>query len=285
MHHRWYKIVSKNSSFKKEFKSVVSNRYIKGLIAIVVLLLLFIGGYQVYMMYTTPVSVEVVSKPEELKARGNELTSVKLRVKNNLLTSNYVMVEGGIIPDSVSQRWFGISGAVIGSNQGTECCEGQPNIEDTYITLGAMESRIVTFRLRTPHEDIEDRCGDTEYYAGAGAQYTAYGVTANHCNFVGGTKKSGFEMYDHDAANFYLKEEIKPCPWWDLGCHLSRGAGVVGQFLGGGAQKAWDFISSPFSVMWGGILTIKELFMYVVYSMIGLVTLITALTIYRVVSK
>lgn len=116
------------------------------------------------------------------------------------------MVEVGTIPDDVARGWFPSAFSMFGSEQESECCVGQDNIEDEFVELGPYETKEVCQEIYAPYEGIEDKCGGTDYWVGEGSDYSNFFMVSNHCNFREGEKQDGFEMYDVEVKSTQVGE-------------------------------------------------------------------------------
>lgn len=133
-----------------------------------------------------------------------ETLVVSGKIKNNLDSTHTYLLELGIIPFSVSEDWFGITPEDLKEGESkwwewviilqklnplfatyehepeTQCCEGQENIEDYSITLESKEEYEFSFTVKAPHKDIEDKCGNTDYWGGYG-DYVVYTYLTTAC--------------------------------------------------------------------------------------------------------
>lgn len=133
-----------------------------------------------------------------------EMVTLCAMVENNQPFKVPYMVEVGVIPDSIAQRWFPGALSIFGIGSPGECCKGQMNIEDRFIKLDPYESRKVCMQVNVPFEGIQDRCGSIEYWKGADASYTSYFQISNHCNYRQGQKIEGYELYNFKLMNMEI---------------------------------------------------------------------------------
>ena len=136
------------------------------------------------------------------------IITVTGRIKNNLQTSQKVLLEVGIIPPSVADAWyipyetttakgemkwwnwallltkFPTLFATVENTPGLQCCNGQTNIEDYWVTLESNEEYPFSFVVQAPHDNITDVCGSTRYWAGYG-DYVVYAYLTTGCTLSG----------------------------------------------------------------------------------------------------
>mgnify|MGYP000029314089 CR=1 FL=1 len=131
-----------------------------------------------------------------------DFVNINTKIKNLGSETNTYMIEAGIIPKRVAQEWNLLSILPMSSYASIDCCTGQENIKDVYVTVdGFSSSDEITLTVRSPYPTIVDKCGSTDYWDGClgigGREYIAYVIVANHCNWKDGIQQPGYTMYDY----------------------------------------------------------------------------------------
>jgi hypothetical protein len=162
-------------------------------------LIILVLGAMVYSEYLVEKKVEVW-EGEVIKLNNGANAAVTLVVKNNKAIPVDVFVETGIIPEDLSSEWFGYGFSYIFKQRATACCAGQVNIKGATITLMPGETRTLVYPLIRPYYGIDDKCGDTQYYA-ANGRYKLYAVAASGCHYLNGVEQA-YELYDKSVTDY-----------------------------------------------------------------------------------
>lgn len=149
-------------------------------------------------------------KISKTKVSPKGIITITGKIKNNLDKSQKYLLEVGIIPSGVADDWYIPYQTVAEAKRGevkwydwaailfrwptlfatieytpeTQCCENQENIEDYWVTLEPNEEYEFNFNVKAPHKDIEDKCGNTDYWVGEG-DYVVYAYLTTGCTIEG----------------------------------------------------------------------------------------------------
>ncbi|MFW6002056.1 MAG: hypothetical protein ACOCQD_01845 [archaeon] len=175
-------------------------------LAIFMIGLVVLGGvvYTQFFMEDGGEGIDVEYRDVIWSAAENQPVSASIIVTNNEPYPKDVMVEYGIIPNNLD--WFSAFNTAGWSSDVQECCPGQDNIENRFIELEPNEQREISIRTVAPFPEIEDKCGDANYWDGYGNNYQQYVLIANKCHFRDGEEQSGYEMYDYEVEGFTVFE-------------------------------------------------------------------------------
>lgn len=170
------------------------------------------GGTTTTVGYPQGEIVKLNIKSPNNYFENTKADDIKVKVKNSGNAEGDFLVEVGIIPKKVAREWDMLNMLALGDNFGGQCCRGQENIEDKWVTIAPGETRTIDFSrdLKTPYSSIIDRCGNTNYWDGCvwntwEDDYVVYAVMSNHCHYKEGEEQSGYVLYDQKTNSITLK--------------------------------------------------------------------------------
>lgn len=127
------------------------------------------------------VDAEVVTLYGPSDVSPGQEVDLSMIIKNIGDTRTKFLVEMGIIPVPVAENWGFLSLFTLATMETGQCCPGQENLFDTWITLDPMESETVEVRIKAPHMLIEDKCFDNDYWDGVLKNYVIYASIHDEC--------------------------------------------------------------------------------------------------------
>jgi len=157
--------------------------------------------------------------------------TIEGRIENGLDKSQKYLLEVGIIPTKVaddwgfkydptskrgSWKWWLLASlfAVVETSPETQCCEGQENIKDYWVTLEPNEEYDFSFEVNAPYSEIPDRCGNTDYWVGTG-DYVVYAYLTTDCKKNNGifqdfsTTRIEISAEEYESMNSLTSKEWK----------------------------------------------------------------------------
>jgi len=155
---------------------------------------------------TQPSNIDVSITSFNAPSSGTSGQSVPLTytIKNTGNVRATFLVDAGIISKSTASDWgFTFSFLKELSTFTTfDCCPGQENIEDAWLTLDPGESATKSVYVTAPYPGLVDKCYDNVYYDGVFKDYVAYVSVHNKCY-----GESGRVTYDWDTDTIYITPE------------------------------------------------------------------------------
>jgi len=159
------------------------------------------------------VTITEISPNKDTYRPGEEVT-VKVKVKNNRNYPVKTLVEVGAVPKGT----WGLTIPLATVRYG-DCCEGQENIEDAWVTLNANEETTLEFKIKLPYKGIKDLCYDNEYWKGEG-EYVIYAVAVKDC-YPNNDKCS-----DVDKKYITIKE-VGKLKGWAIDINIAAGTALL----------------------------------------------------------